>query len=734
MGNLGASVPRCVVMARFGLNRWAYDRAVSTADEPVRQAPEQSARPEQGGAEFEALITDISARFVSLDVGLVDHAIENALQRLGEFLGVMRGSVTQLDDGGRLVFTHYWSSTNEPPPSFSLDSEKVMPVGLGKLLRGETHQFSSLDELPVDSPDREFLSGRGTLAAVALPLIVDGTVIGTVGFSSAVERPWDDTVVSRLRAVADVVANALARTRLDATLRHATADRLQFETLIADLAAQFVNLESDRVDTAIEEAQRRLVEALDLDRSTLFEFDSEDRPVMTHYWSRPGFPVIAIQRGSPVAMFPWMAARLRSGETVCLSSFRDLPENVLDRESMQAVGTKSNVTVPLVVADRVIGALAFGAMGEERTWPDDTLRRLRLIGQVFANALARKRVEVELRRSLDENARLRERLIEENVQLRSEVNARRGPADIIGQSAAIHALLAQVEQVAPTDATVLLLGETGTGKELIARAIHERSRRSPRPMVSVNCAAIPTALIESELFGREKGAYTGALARQIGRFELAEASTIFLDEIGELPVETQVKLLRVLQEREVERLGGTGPIRINVRVIAATNRDLEQMIADDRFREDLYYRLNVFAIRVPPLRERPDDIPTLVWAFVDEFARALGRRVESIQKEQMLALQRHRWPGNVRELRNVVERAMIVSDGPRLLIEPPRARGGGGKQTMKIEDVEREHIRSVLESTGWRIRGEAGAAAILGLKPSTLESRMAKHGLRRTRA
>jgi formate hydrogenlyase transcriptional activator len=253
-------------------------------------------------------------------------------------------------------------------------------------------------------------------------------------------------------------------------------------------------------------------------------------------------------------------------------------------------------------------------------------------------------------------------------------------------------------------------------------------------MVSINCAAIPTALIESELFGREKGAFTGAVARQIGRFELADASTIFLDEVGELPAETQVKLLRVLQEREIERLGGSGPIPINVRVIAATNRDLEQMIADGRFREDLYYRLNVFSIRVPPLRERPEDIPTLVWAFVDDFARSLGKRVESISKEQMVALQRHPWPGNVRELRNAVERAVIVSDGPRLVIEPPRARGGGHRRASKLEDVEREHIRTVLENTGWRIRGRSGAAEILGLKPSTLESRMAKHGLRRTRA
>ncbi len=286
-------------------------------------------------------------------------------------------------------------------------------------------------------------------------------------------------------------------------------------------------------------------------------------------------------------------------------------------------------------------------------------------------------------------------------------------------------------QVAQTGATVLLSGETGTGKELVATAIHEQSSRGARAMVCGNCGAIPTTLIESELFGREKGAYTGALTRQTGRFELADGSTLFLDEIGELPGEMQVKLLRVLQERQIERLGSSRPIRVDVRIIAATNRDLEQMIADGAFREDLYYRLNVFPIQVPPLRERPEDIPTLTWAFIEEFAKALGKRIESISKEHMLALQRYPWPGNVRELRNVVERAVIVSNDPRLAIEPPRAKAAGVRRHLRLQDVEREHIRGVLERTGWRVRGDAGAAELLGLKPSTLEDRMAKLGLRR---
>jgi formate hydrogenlyase transcriptional activator len=252
-------------------------------------------------------------------------------------------------------------------------------------------------------------------------------------------------------------------------------------------------------------------------------------------------------------------------------------------------------------------------------------------------------------------------------------------------------------------------------------------------MVSVNCAAIPTTLIESELFGRERGAYTGALTRQTGRFELADGSTIFLDEIGELSAEVQVTLLRVLQERQIERLGGSGPIRVDVRIIAATNRDLEQMVADGTFREDLYYRLNVFPIRVPPLRERPEDIPTLTWAFIDEFAKTLGKRFESISKEHMVALQRYPWPGNVRELRNAVERAAIISKGPRLVIEPPRAKAAAHRRHLRLQDVERDHVRQVLDRTGWRVRGHGGAAEILGLKPSTLEDRMAKLGLRRPR-
>jgi formate hydrogenlyase transcriptional activator len=517
----------------------------------------------------------------------------------------------------------------------------------------------------------------------------------------------------------------------DDPLRVELEDRLRFERLIADLSAEFVNLDTDLIDGAIQDAQRRIVEALDLDRSTLFQFSDGDAELLfTHYWSRPGLPPPP-RMPSPTNLFPWSVNKILKGEMVCFSSVNELPPDVPDRKNLVSIGTKSNVTVPLIVSGRVVGAVAFGAMRQERQWTPDVINRLHAVGQVFANALGRKRAEAELRRVLTENAQLRDRLTGENVYLRHEIKARHGPREITGSSPAVRRVLQQIDQVAPAGATVLLLGETGTGKELIATAIHERSPRAGREMVRVNCAAIPGALIESELFGREKGAYTGALTRQIGRFEVADGSTIFLDEIGELQDDVQVKLLRVLQEKQIERLGSPRPIDIDVRVIAATNRDLERAVAEGTFREDLYYRLNVFPIMVPPLRERVEDIPTLAWSFADEFSRALGKRIESIPKDQLLTLQRYAWPGNIRELRNVIERAVIVSTGPRLIIEPPRSRHTGTKRSLLLRDVERDHIQAVLERTRWRVRGEGGAAELLGLKPSTLEGRMAKLQLRR---
>jgi transcriptional regulator with GAF, ATPase, and Fis domain len=319
----------------------------------------------------------------------------------------------------------------------------------------------------------------------------------------------------------------------------------------------------------------------------------------------------------------------------------------------------------------------------------------------------------------------------ENLYLREAAGALGGAGEVIGKSEGIKRVMAAVERVAPTNATVLLTGETGTGKDLIANAIHRLSTRRDHPMVKLNCAALVPSLIEAELFGREKGAYTGALSRQVGRFELAHGSTIFLDEIAELSPDLQVKLLRVLQEGELQRVGGTQTITIDVRVVAATNRDLPAAVRSGRFREDLFYRLNVFPIEVPPLRERKEDIPLLVWAFAKELGEAFGKPVERIPQETMDALQQYSWPGNIRELRNVIERALILGDSSTLRVTMPleAAARVPGRETIK--ESERRLILEALERSGWRIRGRDGAAELLGLKPSTLEYRVKRHGLKK---
>jgi len=333
---------------------------------------------------------------------------------------------------------------------------------------------------------------------------------------------------------------------------------------------------------------------------------------------------------------------------------------------------------------------------------------------------------------IDERKQAEQRLQNENVALREEIDRASMFEEIVGTSPALRAVLSRVSKVAPTDSTVLITGETGTGKELVARAIHKRSRRSSRPFVSVNCAAIPRDLIASELFGHEKGAFTGAIQRRVGRFELAEGGTIFLDEIGELPAETQIALLRVLQEHEFERVGGTGSIRINVRVIAATNRDLEAAIAESTFRSDLFYRLNVFPIEVPPLRERREDIPMLVAYFIDRFARKAGKTIRGVEKQSLELLQSYPWPGNIRELQNVIERSVIVCDTENFSVDEswfspqPLRREPKDKPELsrKLADREKEMIEAALRDSGGKVSGPAGAAIRLGVPGSTLDSKI----------
>jgi formate hydrogenlyase transcriptional activator len=391
-----------------------------------------------------------------------------------------------------------------------------------------------------------------------------------------------------------------------------------------------------------------------------------------------------------------------------------------------AEGVRSACCVPLLFRDRTLGALNLGSIQDEAFTMADAEMLAEVAKQIalaVANSIAFREI-----------AALKDKLAKEKVYLEEEIQTAYNFEEIVGDSRALKLVLNEVQTVAGTDSTVLILGETGSGKELIARALHNLSDRRDRTFVKLNCAAIPTGLLESELFGHEKGAFTGAIATKIGRFELADRGTIFLDEVGEIPLELQVKLLRVLQEQEFERLGSTRTIRVNVRVIAATNRDLGQMVEEQKFRSDLYYRLKVFPVTVPPLRERAADVPLLVRHFVQKFAARMKKRIENVPAESMKALQAYAWPGNVRELENFIERAVILSAGSELFVplaelkRPTHAMNGSA---TTLEEADRDHILKVLRDTNWVIGGLSGAAARLGMKRTTLQSKMQKLGITR---
>jgi formate hydrogenlyase transcriptional activator len=405
-----------------------------------------------------------------------------------------------------------------------------------------------------------------------------------------------------------------------------------------------------------------------------------------------------------------------------------------------ADGVRSLLVVPLVVRSTSIGTLGVSSRARDQYTASDAV-----FLQEAANQIA---MAIQNMRAYEEISALKGRLERENVYLQEEIRTEHNFVELVGSSPALLDVIRNVERVAPTDAAVLISGETGTGKELIARAIHARSARSDRPLVKINCGAISAGLVESELFGHLKGAFTGALERRLGRFEVADGGTIFLDEIGELPLDTQVKLLRVLQEGEFEPVGSSTPLRTDVRVIAATNRDLEDAVKHGRFRADLFYRLNVFPLHVPALRERREEIPQLVTFFVGRFAKRFGKPVERVSEETMERLVRYAWPGNVRELQNVVERAVILATGATLDVGPemlaarrdpivettraaaPSAASGRNLDAV-LKDMETQHVRAALEEARWVVEGERGAARILGLHPNTLRSRIEKLGIRR---
>ncbi|HVU02042.1 MAG TPA: sigma 54-interacting transcriptional regulator [Polyangiaceae bacterium] len=578
-----------------------------------------------------------------------------------------------------------------------------------------------------------------------IPFII---VTGTIGEETAVAcmraGATDYLLKDRLARLADAIRRAVDERRASEEKERADTaltERLRFEALFAQVSARLINTPPGELDAAIVEVLRNVAESQGFDRALVQLLDeSREYFRQSHEWCAPGVPSFTVSlSGRPISEFGWPLDALRKGEAAILRRGKLPGTAVMARSVMDRDGLVLLAFLPLSVESEVIGIVGFHQREGRRPVGEDLLGRLTLVSEVVANALARKRSEERRKAAYDELARLKKAAEEERDYLREELAGDTAASGIVGTSPAISAVLELVSAVATTKATVLIRGESGVGKELIARAIHSRSTRASRPLVKVNCASIPKELFESEFFGHVKGSFTGAHKDRVGRFELADRGTIFLDEVGELPLDMQAKLLRILQESEFERVGDDRTRRVDVRVIAATNRDLEADSAEGRFRADLYYRLSVFPIEVPPLRARREDILPLAEHFLKKSARDLGRPALSLSDEQRATLGAYDWPGNIRELQHVIERAVILTRSPPLRLDlgslgaAPRPASGERPILTEVElkALETENLRNALERAGWRVTGTGGAAELLGVRPSTLRDRMKALGIQR---
>ncbi len=688
--------------------------------------------------EFEQFLADLSARFVTLPPGQVDDEIRNALHAVLGFFNIDRISLLRL-----LPCRTKWQVTHNadtagtsPYPVETSLPVSLFPWAAKKLAHDhETFSFATLDDLPAEAAvDKQSMGMWQVRSGLYIPIAAMRSSEYSLGISSAeAGRTCPEEYIPRMRLLGEMFVNALERSEGEKLLR----ERLAFERFIADLSGRFVALPPERVDDEIRNALKEVLEFFRIDRCNLLQLlPGENLFQVIHSADVSGVSPYPIAIPRPASLYPWLVKRLsKQREVASFVSLEDLPaEAATDKENLEKVGIRSGLYIPIAALRSTEYSLGITSAGNDRTCPEEYIPRLRLLGELFINALERNKGEKLLRERLAEIERLKLQLEKENVYLREEIKTGQGFQKIVGNSDALQYVSFRVRQVAPTDATVLILGETGTGKGMVAHAIHELSARKDRSMITVNCAALPANLIESELFGREKGAFTGAHAKQVGRFEIASGGTIFLDEIGEMPLELQAKLLRVLQEGEFERLGSPRTIKVDVRVIASTARDLKAEIRSSRFREDLFYRLNVFPISMPPLRMRRDDIPLLVRHFIDKYARKIGRQIKTVPKAVMKALQEYSWPGNVRELEHVIERAVITSTGPVLQLADRLE--GEAAQTREeplkeLSAMEKEHILRVLQKTRWKINGPGGAAALLNIHPSTLRFRIKKLGIER---
>lgn len=633
-------------------------------------------------AELQKLTSSISASMVMASEESLDAEILSALKRIFAFLEVDRGGLLEVSDDSRTVrLSHAWYGARTAHVSQDVNFAELFPWAYEHIVQqGRILKMTRTDDLPPEAQtDRASFMALGDKSTLSIPLVIGTRVhhIFTID-SMRVERDWPEEVVTQLRLLGEMFVSALQRREMEAALRR-TMDRL-------DLAANSAGAglwELDPVTgelwaTAKAKEHFGLPPEMDLTLQRLLEeIHPEDRKLILERIeeARRSCEDLAVEYRvrRDDGTWRWLISRGKSQE---------------------------------------------GGIGQHG----------KILG-VTLDITQRRQLEQKLQEKVGEIERLRKQLELENQYLRNEVGAKEEQGAILGKSTAMRTVGTLIRQVARTGSTVLLQGETGTGKTLVAHAIHNMSDRGRRVMIKVNCAALPGPLVESELFGREKGAFTGALSQQPGRFEIADGSTLFLDEVAEMSLETQAKLLRVLQDGEFERLGSSKTIKVDVRIITASNKDLAKEVEAGRFRSDLYYRLNIFPILVPPLRERPDDIPQLVWEFVQEFGERMGKQIRRIAQKDMQLLMTYPWPGNIRELRNVIEHSLIISSGEVLVLQRLTSSSENLDAAESLEEVERRHIQALLKATNGRIKGAGGAAERLAINPSTLYSRMRKLGI-----
>ena len=631
---------------------------------------------------FESMLGELSSELVNLTFESIDAAIESSLKKMVEFFDADRCHLGELlADEAKVVVPYFYSRPGISLPQTTSVGDGYLPFVYTQIRENKVLAFSKTSELPDEaSKDRTVIDSMGIKSSLIIPLKIDDEVRFALSLGTVVKQKlWSEETIRKTQIIANILAHVLQRKSI----------------------LQKISIEKEWSE-AILEGMPQLTYVMNIE-GRLVRWNK-------NYQDLTGYSAEELPNKTPRDFLS------DEHNKKVMEELQKIMEDGLERSVEYDIITKSGKIIP-----SYYGSGKLVKIGGESYFVGQTV-------DISEIKQAQEKITVQL----EEISALKDQLEAENLYLRNELMSAGSFGEIVGESDTLKHVQYRVEQVAPMDTAVLLEGETGTGKELFARAIHQRSDRSNKPMITVNCASLPATLIESELFGHEKGAFTGAIQKQIGRFELANGGTLFLDEVGEIPIELQSKLLRVLQEGTFERIGSPKTIKVDVRVIAATNKNLEQEISGGRFRMDLFYRLNVFPITVIPLRQRVSDIPILVEHFVKRFNKTMGKSITRIPKKVIEHLKAYAWPGNVRELENIIERAMIVSNSSVLTVEPLQMPDYARKEKFQpLAELERDYIIKVLDRTLWRINGSNGAAQILDMHPETLRSRIKKLGLTR---